>query len=148
MLRDRLDVGERWACRVVGQHRSTQRYEHTMGQDDAVLRARLRQVSADRPRWGTELIAHALMDWCRFTATSTSYIDPGSRWQNAFVESFNGRVRDQLLSVEEFSCLAEARVVISDWHEDYNTRRPHSALRMRAPAAFAAAWTAGPPAGA
>ena len=46
---------------------------------------------------GTELTAHALMDWCRFTKASTSYIDPGSPWQNAFVESFNGRVRDELL---------------------------------------------------
>jgi putative transposase len=47
-------------------------------------------------------------------------------------------VRDELLDVEEFSCLAEARVVISDWREDYNWRRPHSALGMRAPAVFAA----------
>jgi putative transposase len=52
MLRDRLDVSERWACRVVEQHRSTQRYEPTVVEDDAQLRARLRQVSADRPRWG------------------------------------------------------------------------------------------------
>ena len=93
---------------------------------------------------GTELTAHALIDWCRFSATSTSYIDPGSPSQNAFVESFNGRVRDELLNVEEFFCLAEARVVIGDWHEDYNTRRPHSALGMRTPAAFAAAWSADP----
>jgi putative transposase len=50
--------------------------------------------------------------------------------------------RDELLDIEEFACFAEARVVIGDWHEDYNTRRPHSSLGMRAPAMFAADWTA------
>ena len=56
-----------------------------------------------------------------------------------FVESFHSRVRDELLDVEEFSCLTEARVVIKDWQQDYNWRRPHSALGMLAPAVFAAA---------
>jgi len=87
---------------------------------------------------GTELTAHALRDWCRFSETATAYIDPGSLWQNAYVESFNGKVRDELLDVEQFSCLAEARVVIEDWRQDYNERRPHSSLGMRSPAAFAA----------
>lgn len=57
------------------------------------------------------------------------------------MESFRSRVRDELLNVEQFACLAEARVVVSDWREDYNTRRPHSALGMRTPAAFAADCT-------
>jgi putative transposase len=87
---------------------------------------------------GTEMTAHALRDWCRFSKTATAYIEPGSPWQNPYVESFHSRVRDELLDVEEFSCLAEARVVIADWREDYNTRRPHSSLGMRSPAAFAA----------
>jgi putative transposase len=91
---------------------------------------------------GSELTAHALRDWCRFRATATSYIEPGSPWQNPFVESFNGRVRDELLDVEEFSCLADARVVIGDWREDYNHRRPHSSLGMKTPAVFAAQWAA------
>ncbi len=69
---------------------------------------------------GTELTSHALRDWCRFSKTGTAYIDPGSPWQNAYVESFNGKARDELLDVEEFACLAEARVVIEDWREDYN----------------------------
>ena len=56
------------------------------------------------------------------------------------MESFHARVRDELLNLEQFACLAEARVVIGDWHEDYNTRRPHSALGMRTPTAFAAGW--------
>ena len=55
---------------------------------------------------------------------------------------FHSRVRDELLDVEEFACLAEARVVIDDWREDYNRHRPHSALGMRAPAVFAAEWAA------
>jgi len=57
------------------------------------------------------------------------------------VESFHARVRDELLNVEQFACLAEARVVIADWQADDNTHRPHSALDMRPPAAFAADWT-------
>lgn len=269
MLRDRLDVSERWACRVLGQHRSTQRYVPMVAGDDEALRARLREFSAARPRWGyrrahnelvlegwavnrkrvqrlwreeglrvpqrrrkrqrlgdstvpadrlraerpdqvwaidfqfdqafdgraikllnivdeftrealamhaahnitaddtvrvlaklarergapehvrcdngPELTAHALRDWCRFSKTGTAFIEPGAPWQNPFVESFNGRVRDELLDAEQFSCLAEAQVLIGDWREDYNHRRPHSALGMKTPAAFAAAWT--PPAG-
>jgi len=267
MLRDRLGVSERWACRVVGQHRSTERYEPKRADDDAVLRAALRTFSAERPRWGyrrahhqlrqdgwevnrkrvqrlwreeglrvpqrkrkrrrlgdstagteakrlraerpdhvwafdfqfdqtadsralklcnivdeftrealvmlvarnidadtviaelerlvtrhgapehlrmdngPEMTAHALQGWCEDSKTGTAYIDPGAPWQNPFVESFHSRVRDELLDVEEFSCLAEARVVIEDWREDYNHRRPHSSLGMRAPAVFAAQWT-------
>jgi putative transposase len=266
MVRDRLGVSERWACRVLGQHRSTERYEPTRAEDDAALRLELRQFSRDRPRWGyrrahhhlreqgwdvnrkrvqrlwreeglrvpvrrrkrrrlgestvparrlrserpnqvwafdfqfdqtgdgralkvlnivdeftreslvmlversidadtvvetlerlvaergapehlrmdngPEMTAHALQDWCRFSKAGTVYIEPGSPWQNPFVESFHSRVRDELLDVEEFACLAEARVVIEDWRQDYNRHRPHSSLGMRAPAVFAAEWTA------
>jgi putative transposase len=262
MLRDRLGVSERWACRVVGQHRSTQRRELVRAVDDAALRAELREFSRDRPRWGyrrahhhlrelgwevnrkrvqrlwreeglrvpqrkrkrrrlgdstvpaerlraerpnqvwafdfqfdqtadgralkllnvvdeftreslvmlvqrnidadtvvavrerlaaerrapeylrsdngPEMTAHALRDWCELSGTGTAFIEPGSPWQNPYVESFHSRVRDELLDVEEFSCLAEARVVIEDWRQDYNQRRPHSALGMRSPSAFAA----------
>jgi putative transposase len=263
MLRDRLGLSERRACRYVGQHRSVQRREPVRAEDDAALRVRLREISAERPRWGyrrahhrlrqegweinrkrvqrlwreeglrvpqrrrkrrrlgdstvpahrlradrpnqvwaldfqhdqtangrvirllnvvdeytrealemlversidtdmtiavlerlvaargapehlrmdngPELTAHALQDWCRFSNAGTAYIDPGSPWQNPYVESFHSRVRDELLDVEQFSCLAEAKVVISDWREDYNHNRPHSSLGMLAPAAFAAA---------
>jgi putative transposase len=264
MLRDRLGVSERWACRVVGQHRSTQRREPVLSGDDEALRAALRVIAAERPRWGyrraharlseegwvvnrkrvqriwreeglrvpprrrkrqrlgqstvpadrlraqrpghvwaidfqfdqavggraikllnivdeftrealamhvatsitaedtvrvldrlarergapehvrcdngPELTARALRDWCRFQRAQTAFIEPGAPWQNPFVESFNARVRDELLDVEQFSGLAEARVVIADWRDDYNHHRPHSALRMLAPATFAAAW--------
>ena len=96
---------------------------------------------------GTEMTANALKDWCRFSKTGTAYIDPGSPWQNPYVESFHSRVRDELLDVEEFSCLAEARVVIEDWREDYNRHRPHSSLGMKAPARFAREWRAQQPPG-
>jgi putative transposase len=89
---------------------------------------------------GPELTAHALRDWCRFSRTETAFIEPGSPWQNAYVESFNGRARDELLDVEQFSCLAEAKVVIEDWRQDYNAHRPHSAPANRSPGAFARAW--------
>jgi transposase InsO family protein len=57
------------------------------------------------------------------------------------VESFHSRVRGELLNVETFACLAEAKVVVEDWREDYNQHRRHSALGRQTPAAFAAAWT-------
>jgi putative transposase len=266
MLRDCLGVSERWACRVVGQHRSTERYEPKRAEDDQALRAELRKFSAERPRWGyrrahhhlreegwdvnrkrvqrlwreeglrvpvrkrkrrrlgestvpaerlraerpnhvwafdfqfdqtadgralkllnivdeftreslamlvarsidaetvvgalqrlcgergapellrcdngPEMTAHTLRDWCTLSGAGTAFIEPGSPWQNPFVESFHSRVRDELLDVEEFFSLAEARVVIGDWQEDYNRRRPHSALGMRTPVAFAGAYTA------
>jgi transposase InsO family protein len=77
-----------------------------------------------------------------FSKAATASIEPGSPWQNPYVESFHSRVRDELLDVEEFSCLSEARVVIGDWREDYNQRRAHSSLGMKAHAQFAAQWAA------
>ncbi len=89
---------------------------------------------------GPELTANALRDWCRFSGAGSAYIEPGSPWQNPYVESFGSRIRDELLAVEQFSCLTEAKVMVADWREDYNERRPHSALAMMAPARFARAW--------
>ena len=264
MLEDRKGLSERRACQMVGQHRSTQRRSPCVALDDGALRARLRKLSRDRPRWGyrrahaqlrdegwqvnrkrvqrlwreeglrvparrrkryrlgestvpakrlaaqrpnhvwaldfqfdqtadgrilkllhvvdeftrealdvlcerridadrtvarlerlvaergapehlrcdngPELTANALRDWCRFSKTGSAYIEPGSPWQNPYVESFGSRIRDELLAVEQFSCLVEAQVMVADWREDYNERRPHSALAMMAPAKFARAW--------
>ncbi len=233
-LQERLGFSERRACRLAGQHRSTQRHPVTVADDDAVLGAQLRQFSRERPRWGyrqahqrllddgwsinrkrtqrlwreeglrvppkrrkrqrrgdstvpgdrlraerpdhvwafdfqwdvtedgravkllnivdeftrealameaersidadkvvdildriiselgrrpellrcdngPEMTSHALGDWCRFSRTGTAFIEPGSPWENPFVESFNSRVRDELLALESFSCLTEAR---------------------------------------
>ncbi len=272
MLRDRLGVSERRACRIAGQHRSTQRHVPVVAGDDAALRAELRAFAARRPRWGyrrahdhllelgwevnrkrvqrlwrqeglrvprarrkrarvgdgagertklratrpgevwavdfqadqtqdgralrmanvideftrqalvmhvarsvsaddlvglledlvaehgapvylrcdngPELTSHALGDWCRHSGSETAFIEPGSPWQNPFVESFHARVRDELLNAETFACLTEARVVVEDWRWDYNHHRGHSALGRRTPAAFAAAWKAEQPAAA
>ena len=94
---------------------------------------------------GPELTANALRDWCRFSQAGSAYIDPGSPWQNPYVESFGSRVRDELLSGELFETLIEAQVMVADWREDYNYRRPHSSLGMRPPAKFAREWREGLP---
>jgi putative transposase len=95
---------------------------------------------------GPELTANALRDWCRFTRTGTSYIEPGAPWQNPYVESFGSRLRDELLAVEAFSSLLEARVLVEDWRIEYNIVRPHSALGYLTPTDYAKAWTATHPA--
>ena len=89
---------------------------------------------------GPEFVAHAIADWCRFRGTGSAFIDPGSPWQNAFVESFNGRLRDELLNSWHFDSLLEARVLIEDWRIDYNLNRPHSAHGELTPDQFARAW--------
>ena len=90
---------------------------------------------------GPELIAWALRDWCRLAGTATIYIEPGSPWENPFVESFNGRVRDELLNIEEFASLLEAQVLVEAWRVEYNTYRPHSSLGGLTPAEYAEHWT-------
>ena len=89
---------------------------------------------------GPEMTSVALKDWCRFSRTGAAFIEPGSPWENAFVESFNSRVRDELLSGEVFSCLAEAKVMVEDFRQDYNRCRPHRAHGMMTPAAFKTGW--------
>jgi transposase InsO family protein len=263
MLQARLSVSERRACRITGQHRSTQRHRPRATDRDDVLRARLRELSREHPRWGyrrawaslrsegwvanrkkiqrlwreeglrvpakrrkrqrlgdstapaarlraerpdqvwaldfqfdttvdgrvlkllhvvdehtrealaiqverridadrtvrvldrivrergrspelvrmdngPELTANAISDWCRFGCTATAYIEPGSPWENPFVESFGGKVRDEVLAVEAFDSLLEAKTVIEDWRNTYNTIRPHSSLGWKTPAAYAA----------
>jgi len=265
MLQDRLGLSERRACRIAGQHRSTQRHQPKRAGDDAALRGELRKISREKPRWGyrraharlaeegwsinrkrvqrfwreeglrvpakkrkrrrlgestgdgkhlraerpnqvwaldfqsdetaegrqirllnvvdeftreslaveversftadatvevlerlvkelgiapehvrmdngPELTAHALRDWCRFGGTATAYIEPGSPWQNPYAESFNARVRDEVLDVELFETLAEAKLILADWRAAYNAEHPHSALGMLSPARFAARW--------
>jgi transposase InsO family protein len=267
MLQERLDMSERRACRIVGQHRSTQRRPVTRGKGDDALRARLHAFSRKHKRWGyrkawavlreegwaanrkkiqrlwreeglkvphrkrkpqrlgtstcpadrlraerpnhvwgldfqfdqtsdgkilkllnivdehsreelgglverridadrtvaalddivkergaapefircdngPELTSNALRDWCRFSGTGTSYIEPGSPWENPFVESFGSRMRDEVLSTEQFDRLLEAQVLIGDWKHEYNHDRPHSSLGWLSPVAYARAWKA------
>ncbi len=89
---------------------------------------------------GPELISWALRDWCRLSHTETVYIEPGSPWENPFVESFNSRSRDELLNIEEFGNLREARVIVEAWRIEYNTYRPHSSLGGLTPVEFKRQW--------
>lgn len=93
---------------------------------------------------GPEFTATALADWCEAVSTSTAFIEPGSPWQNGYAESFNARVRDELLNVEIFYTLEEARVLAEDYRHEYNNFHPHSALAMMTPSRFAASWTPEP----
>jgi len=86
---------------------------------------------------GTELTSHAVLEWCQETGIEWHYIAPGKPMQNAFVESFNGRLRDECLNENLFSNLAEARRLIEDWRIDYNLHRPHTSLGGLAPVAYA-----------
>jgi len=94
---------------------------------------------------GPEMIAWALRDYCRLAGTRTTYIEPGSPWENPFVESFNSRARDELFNVEEFATLHEAQVIVEAWRTEYNTYRPHSSLGDLTPAEYAATWTGNTP---
>jgi putative transposase len=87
---------------------------------------------------GPELTAHALVDWCTTAGTGTHYIDPGSPGQNAWTRSFNSKLRDECLAVEQFHSLLKAQIVIAEWRRDYNDIRPRSALGMLTPTEFAA----------
>lgn len=86
---------------------------------------------------GPELVAEALRDWCRLSGTHTAYIEPGAPWQNGHIESFNGRLRDECLNIEDFANLLEARVVIEDRRTEYNHYRPHRSLDGLTPDAHA-----------
>jgi putative transposase len=86
---------------------------------------------------GPEFIATALKDWLERNGCKTLYIEPGSPWQNAYIESFNGKLRDECLNREVFGNGQDARLVIERWRKEYNEERPHSALGYVAPAEFA-----------
>ena len=83
---------------------------------------------------GPEFVAKAVRDWIAAVGATTAFIEPGSPWENGYCESFNGRLRDELLNGEIFYSLREAQIVIEDWRRHYNTERPHSALGYRPPA--------------
>ncbi len=90
-------------------------------------------VSAASPHsfrrcYGPEFIAKAVQDWITAGGAKAAYITPGSPWENGFIESFNARLRDELLDGEIFYSLAEAKIVIESWRRHYNTVRPHGSL--------------------
>jgi putative transposase len=87
---------------------------------------------------GPEFVARALLKWMADQKIETALIDPGKPWQNGVSESFNGKFRDECLSLEWFRSRAEAKVVIESWRRHYNEVRPHSSLGYLTPTAFAA----------
>jgi transposase InsO family protein len=92
---------------------------------------------------GPEFIANAIKQWLAASGVKTLYIEPGSPWENAYLESFNGKLEDELLGRELFTSLTEAQVLVEQWRVEYNLERPHSSLGYRTPAEFAATCAAG-----
>jgi len=86
---------------------------------------------------GSEFTANTLKKWLSDLNVTTAYIEPGSPWENGYVESFNGRMRDELLDGEIFDTITEARVIIEQYRIEYNTDRPHSGLGGKPPAPLA-----------
>ena len=97
-------------------------------------RAKPKMIVSDN---GTELTSHAILKWSQDTGIEWHYIAPGKPTQNAFVESFNGRLRDECLNEHLFGSLNEARRIIEAWRIDYNTQRPHTSLGGLAPLIYA-----------
>lgn len=83
---------------------------------------------------GPEFVADILREWLHDLNVNTLFIEPGSPWENGYIESFNGKFRDELLNGEIFDTLTEARVIMERWRKYYNTIRPHSSLGRRPPA--------------
>ena len=91
---------------------------------------------------GPEFVARAILQWLRTAQIETAFIDPGKPWQNGADESFNGKFRDQHLSLQWFRNRADAKVSIEEWRRHYNEVRPHSSLGYRTPAEFKATLAA------
>ena len=83
---------------------------------------------------GSEFTAKVVREWLARVGVGTLYIEPGSPWENGYIESFNGKLRDELLNLEIFDTLLEAKVLIERWRREYNQIRPHSSLGYRPPA--------------
>lgn len=118
-----LEAGVRMSGAIVGE---------TL---DRVLRGERgpRSITVDH---GTEFQSRALEDWAYRRGVQLDFIRPGKPVENAFIESFNGRLRDECLNVHQFASLAEAQAIIEAWRVDDNTRRPHSSLGHLTPSEF------------
>ena len=115
--------------------------------DLCVVRGVPEHIRSDQ---GPEFIATAVKDWIAAVGAKTAYIEKSSPWENGYVESFNGKLRDELLSVEIFTSAREAQILIESWRRHYNAIRPHSTLGYRPPAPAVmvpalTAWPAPPP---
>ena len=127
-----------------GSSRST---SSTSSRDLFILRGVPEHIRSDN---GPEFVAKAVQEWIGAVGAKTAYIAPGSPWENGFIESFNARLRDELLDGEIFYTLREAQIVIESWRRHYNAVRPHASIGYRAPAPEVfvpalAAWPAAQP---
>ena len=89
---------------------------------------------------GSEFIAKMIKEWLELKGCKTIYIEPGSPWQNSYIESFNGKLRDECLNMEIFTTVDQAREVIENWRMEYNEFRPHSSLGYLTPKEYAARY--------
>ena len=105
------------------------------------LRGVPRHIRSDN---GPEFIAKAVQDWIAAVGSTTAYIEPGSPWENGYCESFNAKLRDELLNGEVFYTLKEASIVIEQWRKHYNGIRPHSSLGYQPPAPEVVIWPTAP----
>ena len=96
-----------------------------------VFRGTPKHIRSDN---GPEFTLKAVRSWLKDLEVTTLLIEPGSPWENGYIESFNGKLRDELLDREIFTTLIEAKILIEEWRKEYNQVRPHSALAYRAPA--------------
>lgn len=87
---------------------------------------------------GPEFVAKEIQEWLKQASVRTLYIQKGSPWENGYVESFNGKLRDELLNRELFLSVTEAKVLLDGWRIEYNQRRPHGSLAWQTPASYAA----------
>src|SRR4029077_10809722 len=110
---------------------------------DDIIRRRGRRPDTIVSDNGTELTSNAILSWADATGVGWHYIAPGKPQQNGFVESFNGRLRDELLNETLFRSPPHARAVLQAWRRDYNEARPHSKLGWMTPQAYAAAGDLG-----
>lgn len=99
------------------------------------IRGRPKFIRSDN---GPEFASKAVRQWLRRSGVGTLFIEPGSPWENGYVESFNGKLRDECLNGELFLSLAEMKYVVERWRLDYNHHRPHSMLDWQSPAKYAA----------
>jgi transposase InsO family protein len=83
---------------------------------------------------GSEFTAKTVRGWLERLGVKTLFIEPGSPWENGYIESFNGKMRDELLNGEIFDTVLEARIITEQWRKEYNQKRPHSSLNYRPPA--------------
>jgi transposase InsO family protein len=124
--------------------------ERRLDSEDVLDRLETLFVSRGTPTYirsdnGSEFTAKAVREWLKRVEVDTLFITPASPWENGYIESFNGKLRDELLDREIFYTLGEAKVLIERWRWEYNTFRPHSALGYRPPAPEAVLWP--PPTG-